>query len=123
MKLFDVLDKLEKPEGIKDFPPVVVDQTNARIGDVIRRSLSGEQILGNNNLSFDYRSDSKNPNFERVNPFVDMGFDLDDVIALARRTGQQVSELMNRQSELKASLDEAKQQAQPEVQAPDAPKA
>lgn len=123
MKLFEALDHLEKPEGISDFPPVVVDQTNARIGDVIRRSLSGEQILGNNNLSFDYRSDSLNPNYEKVNPFNDMGFDLDDVILLARKNGQQVQELLNKQSEIKASLDEAQQQASPDVQAPDAPKA
>lgn len=108
--LFAVLDKIEKPSLIKGFPKVTVDQTNFRISDVIKRNLAGEQVLGNKNLSFDYEDSSKVPDFEKVNPFSDMGFDLDDVISLAHKTGQQVSDLQNRQGEIKAALDKAKQE-------------
>lgn len=109
MLLFESLDLAAKKEGIKGYPKVVVDQTNFRISDIIKRNLAGEQVMGNQNLGYDYMSDSPNPNTDKVNPFSDIGFDLDSVIMLAKETGQQVTELQNRQGEIKAALDKAKQ--------------
>lgn len=124
--LFGILTKIEKPAQIKGFPKVTVDQTNFRISDIIKRNLAGEQVLGNNNLNFDYEDASKVADFERVNPFSDIGFDLDDVIRLAHQTSRQVTDLQNRQGELKQSLDKAMQEeadkaknAAPAVKAPE----
>lgn len=108
MNLFQALDKLSKPDKITDFPKVTVDQTNFRISDIIKRNLAGEQVMGNQNLQYDYESTSQAPDFETVNPFSDMGFNLDDVIFLANKNGQRVTDLQNRQGELKAALDKAK---------------
>lgn len=108
LSLFEVLDRLSHIEKITDFPKVSVDQTNFRISDIIKRNLAGEQVLGNQNLQYDYESSSKEPDFDNVNPFSDMGFDLDDVIRLARINGQKVTDLQNRQGEIKAALDKAK---------------
>lgn len=110
VKLFSALQSIEKPVVIKGFPKVTVDQTNFRISQVIKRNIAGEQVMGNNNLSFDFEDSSKEPDYDKVNPFSDIGFDLDDVIALAHKTGQQVSDLQNRQGELKQALDQAKQE-------------
>lgn len=110
IKLFSALIALSKPSVITGFPKVTVDQTNFRISDVIKRNLAGEQVMGNKNLSFDYEDSSKNPDYDRVNPFSDMGFDLDDVIRLANETGQRVTDLQNRQGELKQALDKAKKE-------------
>lgn len=110
IKLFSALQSIEQPAVIKGFPKVTVDQTNFRISQVIKRNLAGEQVMGNNNLQFDFEDGSKSPDYDKVNPFSDMGFDLDDVIALAHSNGQQVSELQNRQGELKQALDQAKQE-------------
>ena len=79
--LFAALAALDKPKGITGFPAVVVDQTNCRISEVIKRNLAGEQVMGNNNQSYDYTNESKDYDPEKVNPFNDMGFDLDDVNA------------------------------------------
>lgn len=109
MKLFDSLDLAAKVEGIKGYPKVVVDQTNFRIGDIIKRNLAGEQVMGNQNLNYDYTNESQNYDPEKVNPFNDIGFDLDDVVVLAKSNGIQVTELQNRAGELKSELDKAKQ--------------
>lgn len=109
MKLFDSLDLAAKVEGIKGFPKVVVDQTNFRIGDIIKRNLAGEQVMGNQNLNYDYTNESQKYDPEKVNPFNDIGFDLDDVVVLAKSNGIQVTELQNRAGELKSELDKAKQ--------------
>lgn len=107
MKLFELLEKLAKPIGLTDFPKVVVDQTNYHIGDIIRRNLAGEQVLGNQNLAYDFELSDKNPS-DRVNPFSDMGFDLDDVIRVARENGLSIAEMQNRIGEFKAELDKSK---------------
>lgn len=109
-KLNDLLDKLSKPKVITGFPPVVVDQTNFRISDIIKRNLAGEQVMGHQDLSYDYENTSKDPDFDNVNPFSDMGFNLDDVILLANKTSKQVTDLQNKQGELKAELDKAKKE-------------
>lgn len=110
IKLFSALDRLCQPNVINDFPKVTVDQTNFRIGDIIKRNLAGEQVMGDTHMSYDYENSSDDPNFDKVNPFSDMGFNLDDVITLAHQTSQQVTDLQNRQGELKASLDKAKKE-------------
>ena len=111
IKLFDYLAGASvKIDKMSDFPKVTVDQTNFRISDIIKRNLAGEQVMGNNNLSYDYENTSKSPDFDTVNPFSDMGFDLDDVIRLAHINGQKVTDLQNRQGELKQALDKAKQE-------------
>lgn len=107
MKLFELLDKLAKPIGLTDFPKVVVDQTNYHIGDIIRRNLAGEQVLGNQNLAYDYELSDKTPS-DKVNPFSDMGFDLDDVIRVAKENGLTIAEMQNRIGEFKAELDKSK---------------
>lgn len=107
MKLFEILDHCQKIDKICDFPQVVVDQSNFRVGDIIRRNLAGEQVLGQNNLQYDFNPDK--PDFDKLNPFNDMGFNLDDVIMLAHRNGQQVTDLQNRLGELKQELDQSKQ--------------
>ena len=94
---------------IEKFPPVVVEQTNFRISEIIKRNQAGQQVLGVKNLQFDYKSDAKNPPFDYVNPFNDIGFNLDDVIRLAERKGQEVTDLQNRFGELKQELDKSKQ--------------
>ena len=101
MKLFESLDAAASKKGIKGYPAVVVDQTNFRISDIIKRNLAGEQVMGNQNLGYDYTNETKDYDPEKVNPFNDMGFDLDNVIRLAKENGQQVSDLQNRQGELK----------------------
>lgn len=123
MKLFECLDAAASQEGMKDFPPVVVDQTNFRISDIIKRNLAGEQVMGNQNLNYDYTNESQKYDPEKVNPFNDLGFNLDDVIMLAEKTGQQVVELQNRQGELQRALDQAKkiEQEKKTVEAPKAP--
>lgn len=113
MKLLEALDLPKYKEGITDFPSVVVDQTNVRISDIIKRNLAGEQVLGNQNLSYDYTSENQNYDPEKVNPFNDIGFNLDDVIVLAQKNGQQVTDLQNRLGELKRQLDQAKQEEKP----------
>lgn len=105
--LFAALDKLSQvSEKIKDFPAVVVDQSNFHISDIIKRNLAGEQVMGNTNLQYDFESVDA-ADYDRVNPFADMGFDLDDVIRLANENGQRVTDLQNRQGELKQQLDKA----------------
>lgn len=70
MKLSN-LDIVKNDKKISDFPPVVVDQTNVRISDIIRRNLAGEQVLGTTKLQFDYLgSEVENASFD-VNPFSD----------------------------------------------------
>lgn len=122
--LFAALAALEKPKGIIGFPKVVVDQTNFRISDIIKRNLAGEQVMGNQNLSYDYQNGSKEYDPEKLNPFNDIGFDLDDVIRLAKSNGQQVTDLQNRLGELKQQLDQAKQLDQDniDIKKPEAPK-
>lgn len=121
------LSEISKIESKIDFPPVIVDQTNCRISDIIRKNQAGEQVMGVKNLQFDYRFDDKNADFEKVNPFSGLNFDLDDVITLAERTGQAVTDLQNRQGELKAQIDQARSEepafAAPAPQAPAAPAA
>lgn len=90
------------------YPPVVVEQTNCRISEIIRRNQAGQQVLGQKNLQFDYHGDTKNKDCYTVNPFSDIGFNLDDVILLAERKGREVTELQNRLGELKADLDKSK---------------
>lgn len=105
--LFAALDKLSQvSDKITGFPPVVVDQSNFHISDIIRRNLAGEQVMGNTNLQYDFES-AEGADYDRVNPFVDMGFDLDDVIRLANENGKRVTDLQNRQGELKQQLDQA----------------
>lgn len=100
---------LEKFKPSVKFPPVVVEQTNFRISDIIRKNQAGQQVLGVKNLQFDYHNGEKNPDFEKVNPFNNMGFDLDDVITLAERNGRAVTDLQNRLGELQAqNLDKSK---------------
>ena len=90
------------------FPPVVVDQTNFRISEIIKRNKAGEQVLGDKNMQydFDYRDEA---NFEKVNPLADFGFDLDDVIHLADKNAVKVTDLQNRLGELKLDLDTSKE--------------
>lgn len=90
------------------YPAVVVEQTNCRISEIIRRNQAGQQVLGQKNLQFDYHGDTKNKDCYTVNPFSDIGFNLDDVIILAERKGREVTELENRLGELKADLDKSK---------------
>lgn len=116
------LSEISKIESNIDFPPVIVDQTNCRISDIIRKNQAGEQVMGVKNLQFDYRFDDKNADFEKVNPFSGLNFDLDDVITLAERTGHAVTDLQNRQGEIKAQLDKAKSE-EPTPAAPVAPAA
>lgn len=109
MKLSNVdIIAIDKP--IKDFPAVTVDQRNYRISEIIRRNLAGEQVLGNNNLSYDYTNADQNYDPEKINPFNKPGFDLDDVIVLARENGQRVTDLQNQYGELKLALDKARKE-------------
>lgn len=122
MKLLEALDLPQYKEGITDFPAVVVDQTNVRISDIIKRNLAGEQVMGNQNLSYDYTSENQSYDPEKVNPFNDIGFNLDDVILLAEKNGQQVTALQNRLGEIKRELDKSKQEEKPvESKEPAAP--
>lgn len=107
-----------KEPGV-NYPPVIVEQTNFRISDIIRKNQAGQQVLGVKNLQFDFHAGDKNPDFETVNPFNNMGFDLDDVITLAERNGRAVTDLQNRLGELKVQqLDNSKDTDSPTVAAP-----
>lgn len=100
------------------YPAVIVEQTNFRISDIIRKNQAGQQVLGVKNLQFDYHNGDKNINFEKVNPFSDMGFDLDDIIVLAERNGKTVTELQNKMGEIRADLDKAKNTDVDEINVP-----
>lgn len=112
------MDIVSKDEALSNFPAVKVDQRNFRISEIIRRNQAGEQVMGDNHMVFDFTSSDKNPDLEKVNPFNDIGFDLDDVIKLAQRNGQRVTDLQNYAGELKAALDKAKKEEQEKVSAP-----
>ncbi len=84
---------------IKDFPEVVVDQTNVRISDIIRRNLAGEQVLGTTKLAYDYLGTEQFTSME-VNPFNNIGFDLDDMIVLAEKVGKRIDELQDQKGRL-----------------------
>lgn len=112
-----IVERFKEP-GVK-YPPVVVEQTNFHISDIIRKNQAGQQVLGVKNLQFDFHNGDKNPDFEKVNPFSDMGFDLDDVIQLAERNGRAVTDLQNRLGELQAqTLDKSKDVESPTQAAP-----
>lgn len=92
-------------EGISGFPEVVVDQTNVRISDIIRRNLAGEQVLGTTKLAYDFLGTEEFKNMD-VNPFNTLDFDLDDTIRLADKVGMQISDLTSE----KAARDKALQE-------------
>lgn len=115
MAKISLADIVAQSEGIKGFPKVVVDQTNVRISDIIKRNLAGEQILGETHLSYDYTNSDQKYDPEKVNPFSRMGFDLDDVIQLAAQTGQQISDLQNQYGELKAKAIAAQKEVKDPV--------
>lgn len=112
-------DIVKNGNPIVIFPKVVVDQTNVRISDMIRRNLAGEQVFGNNNLAFDYTGDQDPKAGIKVNPFNNMGFDLDDVIKLANDNGKTIQELQDRKGSLDAEkaklLAAVKSQKQKEI--------
>lgn len=122
--LFSALDKLaviSKDQMISKFPKVVVDQTNFRISDIIKRNLAGEQILGVKNLSYDFESSDQEPDFETVNPFNGLDFDLDDLITFANVNQRKIADLQNRLGEIKADLDKSKKEVPAVPAAPAAP--
>lgn len=90
-----------------DFPPVVIDQTNFRISDVIKRNRAGEQVLGHTNLQYDF--DYKDTaNFDKINPFNTLGMDLDDILQVAKDNNAAVIDLQNKLGEFDARLDTSK---------------
>lgn len=99
---------VKNDKKISDFPPVVVDQTNVHISDIIKRNLAGEQVLGTTKLSYDYLGGENEPSSFEVNPFSDPGFDLDDMIVLADKVGMRITDLQDR----KGKLDQAIAQKQ-----------
>lgn len=105
-------------EPLSNFPAVKVDQRNFRISEIIRRNQAGEQVMGDNHMVFDFSSSDNNPDLEKVNPFNDIGFDLDDVIKLANSNGKRVTDLQNYAGELKAALDKAKKEEQEKIDTP-----
>lgn len=104
-----------KFKAITDFPPVVVDQTNFRISDVIKRNRAGEQVLGHTNMQYDFDYKDK-ANYDTINPFNALGFDLDDVIVVAKDNNKAVLDLQNNLGEISsqiAKLDKSKDTTPP----------
>ena len=85
------------------FPPVVIDQTNVRISEVIKRNRAGEQILGHINMQYDFDYKDK-ANYDSINPFNALGFDLDDVIVVAKDNNKAVLDLQNNLGEINSQL-------------------
>lgn len=119
------MSKISNAEIVKNgspsvkFPKVVVDQTNVRISDLIRRNLAGEQVFGNTHLAFDYSGEEDPKAGIKVNPFNNIGFDLDDVIKLANENGKTIQDLQDRKGALDVEkaklLAEVKSQKQKEI--------
>lgn len=103
-------DIVKNDKKIGNFPVVVVDQTNVRISDIIKRNLAGEQVMGTNKLAFDYMGTEEFTSM-KVNPFNTIGFDLDDLIQVASENGLTISDLRDKKGRLDKALLEAKAKA------------
>lgn len=117
-------DIVKNDKLIGDFPAVVVEQTNVRISDIIKRNLAGEQVLGTTKLAYDYLGTEEFTSME-VNPFNNMGFDLDDMILLADKVGKRIDELQDQKGrldqqklELEKKIKEAAKKKEVEIQKP-----
>lgn len=126
MKISNI-DIVKKDKPIGDFPPVVVEQTNVRISDIIKRNLAGEQVLGTTKLAYDYLGTEEFQTMD-VNPFNTMGFDLDDLVLLADKVGKRIDELQDQKGrldqqklELEKKIKEAASHKDLEVQKPGDP--